>query len=1370
MLVLSLLPLPGPALGEESNTTITPEERAALVQEKRAARITQEQREAAAARQALLKASAKAEGDDTGAKTTMEMPMPAGTTPDYFGVANWAFSPPLKKFIDGLPLVGPENANENGQYLTVAHPDTTTYPGSDYYEIELQQYTEQLHSELPPTTLRGYVQVNNGTDAAGNNTIEPDPIHYLGPTIFATKDRPVRVKFTNKLPIGEGGDLFLPVDTTVMGAGMGPLMMDVPEGKPMNYSQNRATIHLHGGKTPWISDGTPHQWITPAGENTAYPKGVSVRNVPDMPDPGDGSMTFFYSNQQSARMLWYHDHAYGITRLNVYSGMASGYFITDDVEKKLVADGIIPADEIPLVVQDKTFVDATKILDTDPLWNWGTGMKMGDARMPNTGDLWMPHVYMTAQNPFDIEGVNPFGRWHYGPWFWPPTKNITHGPVPNPLYGTDPVQPPENPGVPDVSMGMESFFDTPIVNGTAFPYTEVEPKAYRFRILNAANDRFWNLQMYRADETTFSVDGRGDTEVKMVPASVCATNFPENWPTDGREGGVPDPATAGPDWIQIGTESGFLAKPAIVPNQPITWNLDPTTFNFGNVDQHSLLLGPAERADVVVDFSKYAGQTLILYNDAPAAFPALDARYDYYTGAPDMTDTGGHSGPQVGFGPNTRTVMQIKVADVDPAPEFDIDALNAAFTSTETTPGVFESSQDPIIVGQSAYDSAYNTTFPSEYPDWGVSRIQDNEITFKTTEGDTVTMDMEPKAIQDEMGEAFDPEYGRMSGFLGLERPNTIAGTQNFMLYPFGSPPVEILESGMDGAKIGELGDGTQIWKITHNGVDTHPVHFHLYDVQLVNRVGWDGAIRLPDDNELGWKETVRVSPLEDTIVALRPKVPDVPFKLGNSVRMIDPSMPEGAILGMGMPLFDPDGQPVEIRNHLVNFGAEYMIHCHILSHEEMDMMHTVAVGVRPETPTGLTAVATGNGATRRAVLNWTDQSLNETGFTIERATDAAFTAGVVRFTVPADVTTYSDTIGQTAQSYYYRVYASNTYGDTAVYPAPSIGFPNNTLMSAASNVAPLTAPQSGLAFQMITGPNRYATAVAASKAAFPTGASTVVVATGENWPDAITGSALAGAVNGPLLLTYSEELPAVTRNEITRLGATKAIVLGSGTAVQSRAYNQLVAQLGAANVKRIGGATRYETADLVAREVKATIGTAYTGVAFVATGGDYPDATTASAVAAAQKWPVFLSRTTGLSASTRSAMTAIGVNHVVILGGTAAVSSATEASLAAYNPGRVGGADKYATSANVALFAVQWAGFKWDFAGLATGENFPDALVGGVLQGKDKSVMLLTRTSTLSSPAAAVLRINRGTIGTIRLYGSVATTGMRNQVTNALR
>ncbi|HEX9860026.1 MAG TPA: hypothetical protein VGB23_02410, partial [Nitrospirota bacterium] len=407
------------------------------VMKKREYRVTDEMRKAAAERLAADRAAVAAKQAKEGVTAPARVaspPSPGGLT-DYL-MANWAFSPPLRKFVDTLPGLNAGNANNLGQYIPLAVPDTTTYPGSDYYEIELRQYTEKMHSDLPPTTLRGYVQVNNGTDAFGQNTVAPSPVHYLGPTIVSRKDRPVRVKFTNKLSTGAAGNLFLPVDTTVMGAGIGPL-----EGAEM-YTQNRATLHLHGGHTPWISDGTPHQWVTPAGETTSYPKGLSMQNVPDMPDPGDGSMTFFYTNQQSARLLFYHDHAMGITRLNVYAGEAAGYLITDAAEDGLIDSGLIPGAGmpaeyrygIPLVIQDKSFVDASTIGATDPTWNWGT-----TAPIPNTGDLWYPHVYVPAQNPFDVAGVNPFGRWHYGPWFWPPTE-VMYPPVANPYY--DPINAP----------------------------------------------------------------------------------------------------------------------------------------------------------------------------------------------------------------------------------------------------------------------------------------------------------------------------------------------------------------------------------------------------------------------------------------------------------------------------------------------------------------------------------------------------------------------------------------------------------------------------------------------------------------------------------------------------------------------------------------------------------------------------------------------------------------------------------------------------------------------------------------------------------------------------------------------------------------
>ena len=667
-----------------------------------------------------------------------------GATPDYFSTPNWANSPPLRKFVNTLPGI------------PVANPDIVTYPGSDYYEIELSEYSQLMHTDLVNNTpLRGYVQTNNGTNTAActdpalnlpgpctadNNTVTPAAIQYLGPLIIAQKDRPVRVKFTNN--ITPGSKLFLPVDTTVMGSGAFEINYDPETKLPSTtqsgmFSQNRATLHLHGGRTPWISDGTPHQWITPAeegGDTLKYPKGVSVQNVPDMPDPGPGAQTFYWTNQQGARLMFYHDHAWGITRLNVYAGEAAGYLITDDAEQALIGTG--GAIEglgygTPLVIQDKTFVDPATIKNTDPTWAWGSqpwNGPPGAAMTPVLGDLWWPHVYMPAQNPYnpDMSGMNLMGRWHYGPWFWPPTPLCGSSPdavppycvsvaaQPNPYcdpncdpYGGNPdpeapiinfCQPPEIPGTPEVSWGAEAFLDTMLVNGVAYPTMNVAATQARFRVLNASHDRFLNLQLYVASpiissitvddpgigytsEPTVTITGNGTgatavaivdpalgqviaidlltvgsgytnasvnitgggattdaaahanlytalKEVGMVPASPTA-GFPVTWPTDGREGGVPDPARRGPAIIQIASEGGFLPAPVLLNNQPVRWNMDPTMFNVGNVlsvadGGGTLFLGPAERADIIVDFTNFSGRTLILYNDAPTAFPALD--------------------------------------------------------------------------------------------------------------------------------------------------------------------------------------------------------------------------------------------------------------------------------------------------------------------------------------------------------------------------------------------------------------------------------------------------------------------------------------------------------------------------------------------------------------------------------------------------------------------------------------------------------------------------------------------------------------------------------------------------------------------------
>lgn len=1127
-----------PALAQTSDAYA---QKIAETQAMRAAMPTQAQREAAAAELKAFKLKieqAKKAALKQGLSRPANVQLPPGvaapgpgSTPDYYTTANWAYSPELRKFVDTLPGLGAAGANNLGNYIGVAVPDTISYPGSDYYEISVREYSQKLHSDLPPTRLRGYVQTNKGTDSQGANNVNPPGISYLGPVIVARRDRPVRIKFTNELPTGQGGDLFVPVDETIMGAGKGPLwpitaygttvpgvgtigpttacdpspIQSNPPGNAAHgqdcakFLQNRAAIHLHGGRTPWVSDGTPHQWIIPQGDwvATPYKEGVSLENVPDMPNPGPGSTTYYYSNQQSARLMFYHDHAWGITRLNVLVGMAAGYVIRDQFEDELVAAGVVPADEIPLVIQDRTFV-ASDIRDTDPTWNWGTGAKdLAGVRAVQEGDLWIPHVYVPAQNPYDPTGSNPYGRWVYGPWFFPPTNNIYFNTVPNPYHDpacsdpdpavyafcTTPGQPPVIPGVPHPSVGMETFFDTVMVNGTVYPSLTVQPKAYRFRILNAANDRFWNLNLFKADSTQISRDGRTNTEVKVLQAASANWDpaqlglFP-NWPSDGRDGGVPDPAAIGPKFVMIGTEGGFLPRPVTIEHQPITWVTDPTVFNAGNIDKFALFLGPAERADVIVDFSQYAGQTLILYNDAPAAVPARDPRFDYFTGAADLSATGGYgrvpgstgfvpgtpgapvAGPQVGFGPNIRTVMQIKVAAAQPAPAFNVAALEAAFAADPAAQkaSLFERAQDPIIVGQDAYNGIYGgVTFPQVWPYWGFSRIQDETLNIVNAAGVQQTFPMEPKGIHDEMGAAFDMEYGRMSGNLGLSNPNRVVGALNFTLYKYPDPATEILNDAVaPGAAL--LGDGTQIWKISHNGVDTHPIHFHIFDVQVINRVGWDGMIRPPDPTELGWKDTVRISPLEDTIVAMRPWSPKLPFNVPNSMRPLNPSIPLNSPFGFTN--IDPITQQAKIPadvNTVVNFGWEYVWHCHILSHEENDMMRAIVLNVNavaPGAPSGLVAVANMNG---QPILSWVDPTpvnytsqagfgnpANEIAFRVERATGVGAAFSTIGYS-PANVSTYADTTAVAGTYYRYRVVAYNEGGagtsNTAEFgPAPAAG------------------------------------------------------------------------------------------------------------------------------------------------------------------------------------------------------------------------------------------------------------------------------------------------------------------------------------------
>ncbi len=675
----------------------------------------------------------------------------------------WAFaqSPSLRKFVAPLPGLGP-----NG--IPVANTAAGPYPGADFYRLSAQQFEQQMHPDLPnPTRLWGYVDLTTNSPA------------YLGPAIVATRGKPVVIRMENDLPARH----ILPVDTTLMGSEPG-----VP--------QNRCCVHLHGGLVPWTSDGGPYAWYAPTGtvgatDGTSGP--CFLNGVPGSPGHAD----YYYPNDQSARLAWYHDHSIGITRLNAYAGMAAPYLIVDDVEA-ILTSGSAPAVPslaytIPLVLQDKMF-------------------KMTSDQWGRPGDLWYPYVY-------ESNSSGPDGRWDRGE----PSDGFA------------------NEGVPETPSCVPEFFaDTPVINGMAYPYAEVQPRRYRFLLLNGSQSRFFHLQLYY--------------ESAQNP-------------------GEPDFGKPGPAFIQIGSEGGLLPSPVVLNSPPVQIPVDCQ----GNVNPDgpfNLLLAPAERADLVVDFSSVpSGAKLILYNDAPAPFPGGDSRNDYFTGCPDQTSIGGAPSTVVGKGPNTRTLMQLRMVPLVGAKD-PLD-FNATYSALQTAlPAAYEASHVPY--GEPDLDPAAS----------GV--IFENKT----------------------LNEDFD-EYGRLIQRVGSDYP---AYSDSYGLN-YSDPPTEVYKDGQ-----------TVVWDIYNTTGDTHPMHFHLVNVQVLGRAPFDNSIPSqltfkplgpwlpPDPNYRGWKETVRINPGEVVRVIMKFTLPTVPFAVPGSPRA-------------GM-----------------QHGHEYVWHCHILEHEEHDMMRPLVI------------------------------------------------------------------------------------------------------------------------------------------------------------------------------------------------------------------------------------------------------------------------------------------------------------------------------------------------------------------------------------------------------------------------------------------
>jgi spore coat protein A len=202
--------------------------------------------------------------------------------------------------------------------------------------MEMREVEQQIHSDLPPTTVWGY----NG--------------QYPGPTIEARQSDPVYVRWINKLP----DEHLFPEDTTIHQSKL-----------PYDSTGVRVTTHLHGGNVETESDGKPLSWFTRDFEETG---------------PEFTKKDYYYVNDQPPATLWYHDHSLAITRLNVYAGLAGFYLLRNENEASL---GLPSAEhEIPLVLQDRSF-------NEDGSLYYPTSISGADGGSPNPDPSIVPQFY-----------------------------------------------------------------------------------------------------------------------------------------------------------------------------------------------------------------------------------------------------------------------------------------------------------------------------------------------------------------------------------------------------------------------------------------------------------------------------------------------------------------------------------------------------------------------------------------------------------------------------------------------------------------------------------------------------------------------------------------------------------------------------------------------------------------------------------------------------------------------------------------------------------------------------------------------------------------------------------------------------------------
>jgi len=283
-----------------------------------------------------------------------------------------------------------------------------------------------------------------------------------------------------------------------------------------------------------------------------------------------------------------------------------------------------------------------------------------------------------------------------------------------------------------------------------------------------------------------------------------------------------------------------------------------------------------------------------------------------------------------------------------------------------------------------------------------------------------------------------------------------------------------------------------------------------------------------------------------------------------------------------------------------------------------------------------------------------------------------------------------------------------------------------------------------------VSGKDRYETAIATSRWNFAQ-STTVVIATGENFPDALSASGLCGVFDAPLLLTPKAKLPSGLLAELDRLGVTNIFLIGSTESVSANVENAL--QRPDRSVRRIGGKNRYETSALIARNLD--VGPNATTM-FLVRGDSYADALSVSPWSFWYGIPVLLTRPDEMPSETRDHCIKYGINTAIVIGGESAVNTKVLYQLPLTEAYRISGSDRYATSVAVAQ-ALGSPTFDSAVIGVATGTGFADALGGGVACGYWGSPLLLTSPKGLSSDARNLIVSSNKNVQEVQVFGGAS-------------